>query len=73
MTNTLLKIATLKEQMDRKAELCTLLVNNWLQEDDKDAEPGKKLARDEALEAFKKMGKKLLKLEEKLKLSGIDK
>ena len=36
MTNTLLKIQTLKEKLDRKSELCKLVVNNWLQEyDDK--------------------------------------
>ena len=73
MTNTLLKIATLREKMNRKNELCTLVVNNWLQEYDPEKEAGMWVTVKETLQAYKNMCKKLEKLEAKLKLSGIEK
>ena len=73
MTNTLLKIATLKEKMNRKNELCTLVVSNWLQELDADIEECMWITVKETLLAYKNMHFKLQKLEAKLKLSGIEK
>ena len=73
MTNTLLKIATLKEQMNRKSELCTLVVNNWLEEHDPLFEEGMWLTVKETLRAYKKMCKKLEKLEAKARHAGIEK
>ena len=71
MTNTLLKIQTLKEKLDRKSELCTLVVNNWLQEYDPEIEAGMWETVKETLRAYKKMCKKLLKLEETYRLSEV--
>ena len=72
MTNTLTKIASLKLKMDKKSELCTLLVNNWLQEYDPEKEPGKFLAFRDALKEYKKMGKELTELEGMAKLGLVE-
>ena len=72
MTNTLTKIADLKEELKRKEELATLTLNNWLKEHDPVKELGSWCALKDVLFAYKKILKKIVKLELTLKLSLVE-
>ena len=72
MTNTLTKIADLKEQLTCKEELATLTLNNWLKEHDPVKELGCWCVVKDALFAYKKILKKIVKLELWLKLSLVE-
>jgi len=73
MTNTLLKISTLKEKMNEKQKFCNLVIKAWCNEHDKEIIPDKWLAVKEALEGYKKMWKELAKLENDARMAGIGK
>ena len=70
MTNTLIQIADLKEKLTRKEELVTLNLNVWLKEYDPLKEAEDKKTFDDALDGYKTILKKIVKLEAKMKLAG---